>query len=187
MGTPPTSKMTRPVGTLKHVQNFRMHARRQNHTELPKTRTSPCPCPYAFRYPAAAFEQFHAHINRERTFMQTGISGNTRKYTFAPFTTLMARLMTSSAVESCFAVKRTPCPLIRMPYSPYASVVPRVDPPVGIGIRPFWRLAYLTLRGAIWWRRRAPKAPFGTDTGAIACLSFGNAEEREKNENMCGR
>ena len=117
MGTPPTSKMTRPVGTLEGIEDFPMHVKRWGHTELPKIRTFPCLYPYAFRYPACMRRQYslHPHTSHERTFMQTGISGNTRKYTFAPFTTLMARLMTSSAVESCFAVKRTPCPLILMP------------------------------------------------------------------------
>lgn len=68
--------------------------------------------------------------------MQTGISGNTRKYTFAPLMTFIFLLMTSSAVVSCFALSLTPLPLILIPHSPYASVVPFVEPPIGMGIRP---------------------------------------------------
>ena len=69
-------------------------------------------------------------------------------YTLAPLMGLILRLMTSSAVVSCFAVRRTPFPLMRRPQSPYASVVPLVDPPVGIGMIPVCRLTNVTFRGA---------------------------------------
>lgn len=86
--------------------------------------------------------------------MQTGISGNTLIYTLVPFTILIFRLITSSAVVSCFALSRTPFPLMRMPQSPYASVVPFVEPPVGIGTRPLCLLMLWMFFGAKFPRLR---------------------------------
>lgn len=73
----------------------------------------------------------------ELTFMQMGTSGKTRRKSFAPLTTLSLRLMSSWTVVSCLAERRAPFPQIRMPHWPYASVVPFVEPPVGMGIDPF--------------------------------------------------
>lgn len=87
--------------------------------------------------------------------MQTGISGNTLRYTFAPFTTFNFRFTSSSTVCSCFPVSLAPFPRIRMPHSPNASVVPLVEPPIGIGMTPLCRLTHVTLRGASWERCRA--------------------------------
>ena len=87
--------------------------------------------------------------------MHTGISGNTRMYTLEPLTGLIFLLITSSAVVNCFAVIRTPWPFILIPQSPYASVVPFVDPPIGMGIVPLCRLICVTRRGASWDRKRA--------------------------------
>jgi len=84
--------------------------------------------------------------------MQTGISGNTLKYTFAPLMTLIFLLRTSSAASNCLALKRTPIPFIRMPQSPKARVVPFIEPPVGIGMRPLWRLMLTIFFGASWVR-----------------------------------
>jgi hypothetical protein len=84
--------------------------------------------------------------------------------------------MTSSAVVSCLAVRRTPLPLIRRPQSPYESVVPLVDPPVGIGMVPVCRLINVTLRGASWCLERTNDSPpfFGVD----ACVR--RAEQRKE-------
>ncbi len=80
--------------------------------------------------------------------MQTGMSGNTRMYTFAPFIGLSFLFNASSADLSCFAVIRMPLPLTRMPHSPNVSVVPFVDPPTGMGSTPLCLLRNLTWRGA---------------------------------------
>ena len=107
------------------------------------------------------------------TFMQTGISGNTLRYTLVPFKIFNFFMITSCAVVSCLALSLAPFPLIRIPHSPYASVVPFVDPPVGIGIRPLCRLAYFTCFGArsprprvkidgSCWHRARPNPPPST-------------------------
>ncbi len=70
------------------------------------------------------------------TFWHTGMSGNTLMYTFAPLIVFIFLFIASSALVSCFAVRRTPLPLIRMPHSPNANVVPFVDPPIGTGMMP---------------------------------------------------
>lgn len=75
-------------------------------------------------------------------------------YILAPLTGFNLRLITSSATCNCLAVNRAPFPLIRIPHSPKANVVPFVDPPIGIGMVPLCRLTYLTLRGASWERFR---------------------------------
>ena len=76
-------------------------------------------------------------------------------YTFAPLMGLIFLLNASSADLSCFAVIRMPLPFTRMPHSPYASVVPFVEPPTGMGRTPLCRLRNLTERGASWCRPRA--------------------------------
>ena len=65
--------------------------------------------------------------------------------------------MTSSAVCSCLAVSLTPLPFIRRPHSPYARVVPLIEPPIGIGMTPLCLLMYLTFLGASWCRNLAPR------------------------------
>jgi hypothetical protein len=57
-------------------------------------------------------------------------------YTFDPLMTLIFLFIASSAVVSCLAVRRTPFPFILMPQVPNANVVPLIDPPIGMGIRP---------------------------------------------------
>jgi hypothetical protein len=82
--------------------------------------------------------------------MQTGMSGNTLMYTLAPLIILSFLLRTSSAATSCLALNRTPFPLIRIPHSPKASVVPLIEPPVGIGMRPLCRLTLTAFLGPSW-------------------------------------
>jgi len=72
-------------------------------------------------------------------FWHTGISGKIRMKTLAPLTFLIFLFMTSSVWLSCLEVSLAPFPLIRMPHSPYANVVPFVDPPIGMGSTPLWR------------------------------------------------
>lgn len=76
-------------------------------------------------------------------------------YTFAPLMVLIFLFSASSADFSCFAVIRAPLPFTRMPHSPNASVVPLIEPPIGMGSTPLCRLMNLTDRGASWWRPRA--------------------------------
>lgn len=83
------------------------------------------------------------------------MSGKIRMYTFAPLIGLIFLRNASSADLSCCAVIRIPLPFTRMPHSPYASVVPFVEPPIGTGSTPLCRLMNLTWRGASWCRPRA--------------------------------
>ena len=115
------------------------------------------------------------------TLIQTGISGNTRKKTFAPLITLSFLLISSRTVSSCFPVNLAPFPLILIPHSPNARVVPLVDPPVGIGIIPFWRFVHFTLRGdsCVRCRTKVRWTPEGAFDGAACKRSCENAEVSE--------
>jgi len=113
------------------------------------------------------------------TFMHTGISGNTLRYTLLPFKTFNFLMITSCAVDSCLALSLAPFPLIRIPHSPYASVVPFVDPPVGIGTRPFWRLACFTCFGASWPRPRVKRLNGKRVVGTWCCVD-GNCWHRAR-------
>lgn len=92
----------------------------QRHTVLPSTQTFLYPYPYAFHFPAVGVPSKSKSGSNgvKPTLMQTGISGKTLKWTFAPLTGLIFRLMTSSAVWSCLAVSLTPLPFMRRPHSP---------------------------------------------------------------------
>jgi hypothetical protein len=101
-------------GSVTGAQN-----NKQLHTVLPRIRTILSLFPYVFHFPWSTVNLYTKQMKyHARTFMQTGISGNTRRYTLHPLTTLIFRLMTSSAVVSCFAVNRTPGPLILKPQMP---------------------------------------------------------------------
>ena len=105
------------------------------------------------------FRSSLSNLWRLHTFTQTGISGNTLMYIFAPLIAFNFRLSTSYAEVSCFAVSRIPLPFILMPHSPKASVVPLVEPPVGIGITPLCRRMYLMRVGASCDRNRTKLSP----------------------------
>ena len=112
--------------------------------------------------------------------MQTGISGNTLRYILHPLMTFVFLFSTSSAVVSCFALNLAPFPLILIPHSPNAKVVPLIEPPIGIGIRPLWRFMCWTWRGASWERGLEKTVdPFKFKVGAM------RRELERKDRSMC--
>ncbi len=130
--------MTRPVGSLNVGVNIIFHEHHNTAYRVAQYSKVPFPLPIRVSLP----------------FIQTGISGKHLSHTLAPFHTFNFLLITSSAVVNCFALSRMPFPRILMPQSPKANVVPRVEPPMGMGTRPLCRLRYLTFRGANWPRDR---------------------------------
>lgn len=119
-------------------------------TELPRTRKFLFLYPYESHFPVKRRASNSKSITNflQRTLIQTGISGKTRIHTLDPFKTFNFLLIVSSAEVICLALKRTPFPLILIPHSPNLSVVPRVEPPVGMGTRPLCLLMNLTCLGA---------------------------------------
>lgn len=151
----------------------------------PRTQMSLFPFPYESHFPISLFVSFMVvkWLSLTHTLMHTGTSGKTRRYTFAPLTILSLRLSISDTLSSCFAVRRAPFPLIRMPHSPKASVVPLIDPPVGIGMVPLCLLSHFTFRGASWERCRVKISEFEVN----CCTGFrirNACEKAEHRENM---
>ena len=183
MGTPPISKITRPIGTLGAYLKTESEQRWFLLTELPRTQRSLYLYPYEFRFPVDRY-YFIQQNNKRHTFMQTGMSGKTLKYTLAPLKTFSFLIITSWAVDNCFALSLAPFPTILIPHSPWASVVPFVDPPIGIGIRPLWRFAYLTCFGASWLRARVNMVSRGKETDRVRWTEGRKILVREQRENM---
>lgn len=154
-------------------------------TDMPNTRTSPSPSPYASHFPKnTASVRYQCSEPRKSllrlTFTQTGISGNTLSQTLTPFNTLSFFLSAASALFSCFAVMRAETsPATRTPYSPNASDVPFDEPPVGRGTRPLWYFLYFIRRGA-----RSPRA---RDAEGTACWIIGAARrKKDSSDDMAG-
>lgn len=146
-----------------------------------RTRLSLCPCVSHFPVHEIPHQTRSPRATRSQTLMQTGISGKSRMNTFVPLITFSFRFSTSSADCSCLALNRAPFPLIRIPHSPNASVVPFVEPPIGIGMVPLWRLTHFTLRGASCERCRTKLRGVESDGNrARTCDSSENMQKRDR-------